>query len=93
MNNNNNQKKQTTSYFILTKDDILYNVVQDSVRAAELLTEYGLHCVSCYFSEWDTVETGARIHGMTDEEINTMIDEINEQMKKEWEEDKNPSLI
>jgi hybrid cluster-associated redox disulfide protein len=77
--------KNKNNSYILDKDTILMNVVLESQRTAELLTEYGLHCIGCSFNEMDTVETGARVHGMTDQEIEDMIKEINEQLKKEFE--------
>lgn len=29
-----------------------------------LLTEYGIHCVNCFAAAFDTLEEGARIHGI-----------------------------
>jgi hybrid cluster-associated redox disulfide protein len=74
------------STYILTKTQILRAVADESPRAAELLADYGLHCISCFFSEFDTLETGARVHGMTDTEVDDMVAEINEQMDKEFNE-------
>lgn len=73
--------KQT---YILKKDSNLLAVSQESPRAAELLADYGLHCVSCFFSEFDTLETGAKVHGMSNADMEDMIKEINEQMEKEF---------
>lgn len=72
------------SAYILSKSTNLLTVSQESPRAAELLSEYGLHCLSCFFSEFDTLETGAKIHGMNDDEVDEMIKEINTQLKKEF---------
>jgi hypothetical protein len=72
--------------YVLTKSDQLINIGNDSPRAAQLLTEYGLHCLNCFLREYETLEMGAKVHGMSDEEIQTMIDEINKQLKKEWKE-------
>ncbi len=52
-------------------------------RAIELLTEYGLSCANCFLNQFDSVEAGAQLHGMTEEEVNKMVEEINEQLKKE----------
>ena len=72
--------------YVLTKSDLLLNVAQESPRAAELLTEYGLHCLTCFFSEFDTLEMGAQVHGMTQQEVDDMIIEINTQLEKEFTE-------
>lgn len=74
--------------YVLTKYDLLGTILQECPRAAELLAEYGLHCVSCFMNDYDTLETGAQIHGMTDEEMQEMIDEINEQLEKETRQSK-----
>lgn len=69
--------------YVLTKDTILSEIVGESPRTAELLSEYGLHCVNCFASTFDTLETGAQVHGMSNEEMEQMIDEINLQLAKE----------
>jgi hybrid cluster-associated redox disulfide protein len=73
--------------YVLNKSNILLNVSQESPRAAELLAEYGLHCLSCFFSEFDTLEMGAQVHGMSQAEVTDMITEINAQLKKEFLEE------
>lgn len=78
--------------YVLTKSDLLINVTQESPRAAQLLAEYGLHCLNCFFREFDTLEMGAKVHGMSDKEMQNMIDEINKQLKKEWKEKQNSKI-
>ena len=83
-----NNLTNSNSPYVLTKFDILLNVSQESPRAAELLAEYGLHCLGCFFSEYDTLEMGAQVHGMGVDEIDSMVSEINIQLEKEWREQK-----
>ena len=73
--------------FVLTRYDQMTSIMQECPRAAELLAEYGLHCVNCFMNEYDTLETGAQMHGMSEEEMLEMIEEINEQLEKEWREE------
>jgi hybrid cluster-associated redox disulfide protein len=70
--------------YLLTKFTILRDVIKESPQAADLLTEYGLHCANCFFNDTDTLEKAADLHGMTDEEIDIMIDEINTELAKNW---------
>lgn len=79
--------------YIITKWDSLNLIVDECPRAGELLAEYGLHCVNCFANEFDTIETGAQMHNMTDEEVDDMIDEINEQLVKEWRREHKKSSI
>jgi len=82
---------KASSPYVLTKFDPLSIIMQESPRSVELLSEYGIHCVSCFFSEFDTLQNGAQMHGMTEEEMDEMINEVNTQLEKEWrKENKKP---
>jgi hybrid cluster-associated redox disulfide protein len=67
----NNTKK-------VNRDMNLSEVVINYPDSAEVLLDYGLHCVGCIANSFDTVYMGAKVHGMTDEEIDEMIERINE---------------
>jgi hypothetical protein len=61
----------------LTKNSNLGLVSKKCPKAIELLSGYGLSCAGCFMRSYETVETGAKIHGLTDKEIQKMIREIN----------------
>jgi hybrid cluster-associated redox disulfide protein len=69
-----NENKQ----IVITKDMNLGEVVFKYPEAAEVLTDYGLSCVGCFASSFDTIEQGAKIHQLDDEELDEMIERINE---------------
>jgi hypothetical protein len=79
--------------YVVTKFDPLSIILNECPRAAELLAEYGLHCVSCFANEFDTIATGAEMHNMSDEEVDDMIDEINGQLAKEWREEEKKKRV
>lgn len=62
----------------VTKDTNLGDLVKSYPQAGVILLEYGLHCVGCFANTYDTIEMGARVHGMTDEEVDEMIGRVNE---------------
>jgi hybrid cluster-associated redox disulfide protein len=62
----------------ITKDMNLGEVVFKYPEAAEVLTDYGLSCVGCFASSFDTIEQGAKIHELSDEELEEMLERINE---------------
>jgi hybrid cluster-associated redox disulfide protein len=70
--------EQNKEEIIITKDMNLGEVVFKYPEAAEVLTDYGLSCVGCFASSFDTIEQGAKIHQLSDEEMQEMIDRINE---------------
>ena len=73
--------------YVLTKYALVADIMRDCPRAVEMLSEYGIHCVSCFASEIDTLEQGAFVHAMTEEELDEMVLEINNELEKEWREE------
>lgn len=69
--------------FVLHRLTHMGTLNDECTKAVELLAEYGLNCTNCFFSGEDTLEIGAQRHGMTDEELDSMIDEINTELAKE----------
>ena len=41
--------------------------------AGDVLAEYGLHCFQCAFNTMDSLEAGAKTHGLTDTDIENMV--------------------
>jgi hybrid cluster-associated redox disulfide protein len=68
--------KQTQK--IIDKETNLGDLVMQHPEAAEVLLDYGLHCVGCIASSFDTIEMGAKVHGLSDEEVEEMVERINE---------------
>lgn len=49
--------------------------------AADILGAYGLHCFQCAFNTLDSLEVGAKSHGLTDTDIENMIIDIEELLR------------
>jgi hybrid cluster-associated redox disulfide protein len=62
----------------VTKESNLAEVIFKYPQVAEILTDYGLHCVGCFASSFDTIRDASVIHSMSDEEIEEMVDRVNE---------------
>lgn len=52
-------------------------IVQMNPETARVFFERGLHCLGCSISFSETLEDGARAHGIDDRTIDKMVDEIN----------------
>lgn len=64
----------TNGQLKITKETNIGELAMEYPELARVLAEdYGLHCVGCFASSFDTLEVGAQIHGMTDQEIDEMI--------------------
>ena len=79
----NAQNLKENSTFYISRGMLVSEIVDKSPKAVELLALYGLHCANCFFNSSDTIENGAKMHAMKDEEIDSMIEEINEELSKE----------
>jgi hybrid cluster-associated redox disulfide protein len=62
----------------ITKEMKIGDAVNKKPEAAEVMVKYGLHCVGCGAAVLETIEQGAKLHGMDDEKIEKMMKEINE---------------
>ncbi|MBN1275606.1 DUF1858 domain-containing protein [Candidatus Woesearchaeota archaeon] len=52
--------------------------VNEHPGAARIMLSYGLHCVGCHVANWETIEQGCRGHGMPEEMIDELVEELNE---------------
>ena len=64
----------------ITKDMALGKAVSEYPRTMEVLFRYGMHCIGCHISAYETIEQGATAHGMSKEQIKKMIDEMNKRV-------------
>jgi len=67
-----------TKQIEIKKDANIANLVFAHPEVADVLLDYGLHCVGCFASAFDTIEDGAKVHQMSDEEIEEMMERIQE---------------
>lgn len=62
----------------VTKDMTFGELIRKFPKSGAILAGYGLHCIGCHIATVETLEQGARAHGLGDKEIDRMIKEINE---------------
>ncbi|HEY1406442.1 MAG TPA: DUF1858 domain-containing protein [Spirochaetota bacterium] len=51
-------------------------LLQAYPMAGRVLASRGLHCIGCHVAVTESVEDGARAHGLDDAAIDSMIEEI-----------------
>lgn len=69
--------RQHDGSYRIDGDMLIGDVIAGFPKAAGIMLSHGLHCVGCHANVFDTIEGGARGHGMDDAEIASIIDEIN----------------
>ncbi len=59
---------------MITKDTSIIQVLQEKAKAREIFIKYGMHCISCFGSEFETIETGAKSHEV---DLDALLQELN----------------
>ncbi len=67
----------------ITKKSNIADLIFAYPELQETFMAFGLHCATCFASQFDTIEDGARIHGMMNEEIEEMIEELKKVVNKQ----------
>ncbi len=62
----------------MTIEDIFKRFPQKGQKLAQTITAAGLHCVGCSAATWETLEGGMLGHGMAEEEIDRLVDQLND---------------
>jgi iron-sulfur cluster assembly accessory protein len=73
----------------VNKDMTIGDVVGKYPSAADVMTQYGLHCVGCHVNPFETIVQGAQAHGMSEELINEMISKVNDKISSNNESGEN----
>jgi len=66
----------------ITKDMSFQDVLQKHPETAQIMLNNGLHCIGCHAAAFETIEQGCTAHGMKPEDIDKMVKEMNEAIKK-----------
>jgi len=61
----------------INKDSTFQEIMMSCPEAGKILFGYGLHCIGCHLSASETLEQGAKAHGLTDKQIKEIIEKIN----------------
>jgi iron-sulfur cluster assembly protein len=67
----------------MTIESILSLFPFKAQKLAQEITNAGLHCVGCNAATWETLEAGMYGHGMTDEQIDRLVERLNILLEEE----------
>lgn len=71
------KEKATCVTRTMTIDDIFENFPEYAQKLAQVLTNRGLHCVGCRAATYETLEVGCLTHGLTEADIDQLVDDLN----------------
>ena len=63
----------------INKDMTFGELLNKFPKAAPVIAGYGLHCIGCHIGISETIEQGARAHGLSDTDLQKMMSELNQQ--------------
>jgi len=63
----------------ITKDMSFGEVLQKYPKTVEVFLKYGMHCVGCVVAMYETIEQGARAHGI---DVKKLLADLNKAAKK-----------
>ncbi|MBS3163597.1 DUF1858 domain-containing protein [Candidatus Woesearchaeota archaeon] len=66
----------------ITKEMSIEDILNKCPDAAEVMFSGGLHCVGCHVAASESLEDGAKAHGLSDKQIADMVKEINKLSNK-----------
>ena len=66
----------------ISKDMTLGDVITKYPNAGKVFMDYGMHCIGCHISPYESVEGGASAHGITGAKFKKMMGELNAAAKK-----------
>lgn len=71
----------------ITKDMQLGELVSRYPEAAQVMLKHGMHCVGCHMAAWETIEQGAKSHGMNEKQVDELVKEMNSVAGKKGKKD------
>jgi len=66
----------------ITKDTTIGEIVDKYPQVVDTLTSFGVHCVGCHVSPFESLEMGFKGHGMDDAKIVEAVNKLNEVIEK-----------
>ncbi|HEX9664288.1 MAG TPA: DUF542 domain-containing protein [Patescibacteria group bacterium] len=67
---------------VITKEMTMGEIVKQYPQVAPIMLDFGLHCVGCHVAFWETLEEGIASHGMTEDDLDALLKQLNEAIKK-----------
>ncbi|HLD43375.1 MAG TPA: iron-sulfur cluster assembly accessory protein [Candidatus Nanoarchaeia archaeon] len=70
----------------ITRDLTIQEIFQlypgKAQKLAQIMTSAGLHCIGCGASVFETIEEGVLGHGMSEEELDSLVKELNDEVQR-----------
>lgn len=75
-----NKQKEEPKTVKVNKNMTFADVLTKYPESWEVMQNCGLHCIGCHGAAFETIEQGSLMHGMSEEDVDKMVDEINKKI-------------
>jgi hybrid cluster-associated redox disulfide protein len=76
------KKEVKQSKQLVTKNMFIGDIAIKYPKAVPIMFKYGMHCIGCGMTAYESLEQGCLAHDMSNEEIDKMVKEINKAVEK-----------
>ena len=64
----------------ITKEMTMYEILQKYPKTVDIFLKHGLTCIGCPMASMETLEIGAKAHGI---DVDTLLKDLNDFLEKE----------
>ena len=61
----------------ITKDWTIQKLIEKYPNSVDVLVKCGFHCVGCALAQYETIEQGAKAHGLSSANLKKLLKELN----------------
>jgi hybrid cluster-associated redox disulfide protein len=62
---------------LISKDTIISDIIAVNRGVIPIFMRSGMHCLGCPSAQGESLEEAAYVHGMTDDQVESLVTEIN----------------
>jgi hybrid cluster-associated redox disulfide protein len=71
------EAKKEQAKQIITKTMLIGEIASKYPETVEVMFKHGMHCIGCGMTAYETLEQGCMGHGMSEEDVDKMVEEMN----------------
>jgi hybrid cluster-associated redox disulfide protein len=70
----------------ITKETVIGDILDIAPQTAPIFLSIGMHCLGCPSSRGETVEEACMVHGLTDGQMDKLLQIVNEEANRDFDD-------
>jgi len=71
----------------INKDTVIGDILDIAPQTAPIFFSIGMHCLGCPSSRGETVEEACMVHGLTEAQMDKLLEIVNDEANRDFAED------